>query len=105
MLCLTYGNMFLCRVVRPTRNVVLCILQVCISFIPGKVYMCTMYTLCRKISRRETSSVKFPGNVCKLPLEKFPPENFGKSGKLPVGKISPGEFREIRETSRRENLI
>ena len=35
---------------------------------------------------------------------KFPQENFGKSGKLPDGKISPGELREIRETSRRENF-
>jgi hypothetical protein len=26
------------------------------------------------------------------------------SGKLPDGKLSPGEFREIRETSRRETF-
>ena len=43
--------------------------------------------------------------LCKMfRREKFHPENFRKSGKLPVGEISPGEFQEIRETSRRGNF-
>ena len=38
-------------------------------------------------------------HVCILShITKFTGENYGK---LPVGKTSPGEFREIRETSRR----
>jgi hypothetical protein len=66
--------------------------------IHGKVYVMAWY-VCSECSYNIFS--RNPGN---FPTGKFPQENFGKSGKLPDGKISPGEFREIRETSRRENF-
>ena len=58
----------------------------------------------RENSRRENFPGSFSGNPGNFPSGKFPRENFGKSGKLPNGKLSPGEFREIRETSRGQNF-
>mgnify|MGYP003676982492 CR=1 FL=1 len=37
-------------------------------------------------------------------MGKFSQENFRKCRKLPDGKLSPGELRDIRETSRRETF-
>ena len=39
-------------------------------------------------SRRENFPRRISGNPGNFPSGKFPSENFGKSGKLPVGKIS-----------------
>ena len=42
----------------------------------------------RENSRRENFPGSFSGNPGNFPSGKFPRENFGKSGKLPVGKIA-----------------
>ena len=63
------------------------------------MYLYTGWILCARFSVGRIS-----GNPGNFPTGKFPQENSGKSGKLPVGKISPGEFRETRETSRGQNF-
>jgi hypothetical protein len=70
----------------------------------GKLFLVECQEI-RETSRRENFTTGISGNPGNFPSGKFHHGNFGKSGKLPVGKISPGEFREIRETSRRENFV
>ena len=66
---------------------------------------CTLsYNIVHACAEKNNVKKKFQQTHVNCVLGNVLPENFGKCEKLPVGKISPGEFREIRETSRGQNF-
>jgi hypothetical protein len=54
--------------------------------------MHVVYFFLNRCTPRENFPRRISGNPGNFPSGKFPPENFGKSGKLPDGKISPGRI-------------